>query len=291
MKKPTMWKENLYRPVEILLTEHDTFPIGKHQHSFYEMAYILSGKGRFCAYFFEERQEKSCEYHANDLFLTPPDSPHRFTIEDHSRFVFIRFTQNYLTDYVDCQSGESLTLRAGSPVRLSDNDQEAIRHLMTLIVSEKQHKGRLSELLLHHYVNAGILLCIRNLSGILSEYDDPINNKSQYMLQYVQRHIHQPELLKLDLLADKFNISPKYVGRFFKRNFGEDYKQYITKNRLKMVEDMLLSTRMTVKEIAARMGYADSCYLSKLFGMHYGMTPSQYRHKHMIQTMREGYRL
>ena len=73
------------------------------------------------------------------------------------------------------------------------------------------------------------------------------------MLQYIQRHIHQPELLKLDLLADKFNISPKYVGRFFKRHFGEDYKQYITKNRLKIVEDMLTNTKMTVKEIAARL--------------------------------------
>lgn len=29
-----MWKENLYQPVEILLREHDTFPIGEHQHSF-----------------------------------------------------------------------------------------------------------------------------------------------------------------------------------------------------------------------------------------------------------------
>ena len=42
-----MWKENLYQPVEILLREHDTFPIGEHQHSFFEMAYILEGTGSF----------------------------------------------------------------------------------------------------------------------------------------------------------------------------------------------------------------------------------------------------
>ena len=42
-----MWKENLYRPFEILLREHDDFPIGRHQHSFYEMVYILGGTGDF----------------------------------------------------------------------------------------------------------------------------------------------------------------------------------------------------------------------------------------------------
>lgn len=97
------------------------------------------------------------------------------------------------------------------------------------------------------------------------------------MLQYIQQHIHQPELLTLNILADRFHLSPKYVGRFFKRNFGEDYKQYLSRNRLKRVEDMLINTRMTIKEIAAQMGYADSCYLNKLFIQHHGMTPLQFR--------------
>ena len=44
-----MWKENLYQQVEILLREHDEFPIGEHQHSFFEMTYILEGSGDFCA--------------------------------------------------------------------------------------------------------------------------------------------------------------------------------------------------------------------------------------------------
>ena len=37
-----MWIENLYRPAEILVREHERFPIGEHTHSFYELAYIVS---------------------------------------------------------------------------------------------------------------------------------------------------------------------------------------------------------------------------------------------------------
>ena len=42
-----MFKENLYRPFEILLREHETFPLKEHQHSFFEAVYIASGGGKF----------------------------------------------------------------------------------------------------------------------------------------------------------------------------------------------------------------------------------------------------
>ncbi|WHX09106.1 hypothetical protein QNN11_17195 [Phocaeicola dorei] len=66
-----MWKENLYQPVEILLREHDTFPIGEHQHSFFEMAYILEGTGSFVVNSVNGGEEHH-NYCAADLCLIPP---------------------------------------------------------------------------------------------------------------------------------------------------------------------------------------------------------------------------
>ena len=40
-----MWKENLYQPFEILVTERTVFLSGVHQHSFFELGYVLSGTG------------------------------------------------------------------------------------------------------------------------------------------------------------------------------------------------------------------------------------------------------
>lgn len=271
-----MWKENLYRPIEILWREHDDFPVGKHQHSFYEMVYILNGCGEFEAYIFENEQEH-CQYQKNDLFLIPPDCPHQFTIKNQSQFVFIRFTQNYLSDYINCQFENCLEIQSDFRLSLLESDSNTICQLMDIIVHEVNNRCGLSELLLQYYVNSTILICTRNLSKITSEHDSLSNNKAQYMLQYIQQHIHQPELLKLNVLADKFHLSPKYVGRFFKRNFGEDYKQYLLRNRLKRVEDMLINTKMTIKEIAIQMGFVDSCYLNKLFTLHHNITPLQFR--------------
>lgn len=284
-----MWKENLYRPFEILLREHDDFPIGRHQHSFYEMVYILSGSGDFEASVFGSGQEH-CRYRECDLFLIPPDTPHLFTIECHSRYVFIRFTQNYLSDFVGAGLAGLLELKSDFRIGLSGDDSGTVDRLMEMIVRETGSGRDFSEHLLQHYVHSVVLVCARNLSAIEPVRERAAEGRPRYMLQYIQQHLHQPELLTLEAIAAKFHISPKYAGRFFKRNFGEDYKQYLTKSRLRTVEDLLLNSGMTVKEIAAQTGYVDSCYLSRLFKRHYGVTPLQYRKRRQAEDGR-GYSL
>ena len=45
-----MWTENLYQPFEILVTERTDFLSGIHQHSFFELGYVLSGTGCLTAF-------------------------------------------------------------------------------------------------------------------------------------------------------------------------------------------------------------------------------------------------
>lgn len=270
-----MWKENLYQPVEILLRERDEFPIGEHQHSFYEMAYIVSGSGRLCVRTLSE--EESYDYKAGDIYLVPPSHAHLFTVGSHSRYVFVRFTESYVLDYVNRYVCNCLNIQSSFRLKPSEADAESLRNLISLIAAEESDKKQLSELLLHYYVNSVIVLAARSLSDHVPESERTASDKAQYLLQYIQQHIHQPELLRLDALAEKFSLSPSYMGRYFKRNFGEDYRQYVQINRLRKVEEMLAGTRLSIKEIANRMGFIDSSYLNKFFRQHHDMTPLQYR--------------
>lgn len=58
-----MWKENLYQPVEILIRNHEIFPIAEHQHSFFEMVYVHEGTGRFYV------KESDCK--VEEVFIMP----------------------------------------------------------------------------------------------------------------------------------------------------------------------------------------------------------------------------
>lgn len=110
-------------------------------------------------------------------------------------------------------------------------------------------------------------------------------DKAMYLLQYIQQHIYQPELLKTKALCKKFNMASTYVGQYFKQHFQEDLQQYIIRNRLKIVENLLTDTTMSIKEIAAKMGYTDSCYLVRTFRCHYKMSPLEFRKKQLQQDL------
>lgn len=273
-----MWKENLYQSVEVLLREHDEFPIGEHQHSFFEMTYILQGEGtlRVDA---PTGESEHYRYHVGSLFLVPPDTVHLFTTLVHSRYIFIRFTEHYVSDFVSRSVGHILHILSHFQVESGEGEADALHQLALLMCGELEQPRTFSSDLLQCYVNSMILHVARRLSGSLSG-EAPMagqDGKARYLLQYIQQHIHQPESLKVEVLADKFGLSPVYVGRYFKHHFGEDLHRYIVRSRLRMVEDMLLHTSMSVKEIAVRVGYADASYLNRVFCSEHGVPPLQFR--------------
>ena len=63
----------------------------------------------------------------------------------------------------------------------------------------------------------------------------------------------------------------------FKAEFGMTIMEYVMQKRLKMAEEMLLSSDKLVKEIAVLSGFSDVEYFSRCFRLHYGKTPTEYR--------------
>ena len=104
-----MFKENLYQPFEILLREHEVFPLEEHQHSFFEAVYIISGDGTFEVFRHADVAQKF-GYSAGTLFLIPPNTTHCFRILKRSRFLFVRFTDRYVDECMDAKAKHALYL-------------------------------------------------------------------------------------------------------------------------------------------------------------------------------------
>ena len=282
-----MWKENLYQPVEILIRNHEIFPIAEHQHSFFEMVYVHEGTGRFYV------KESDCKveeviYHAHSLFLIPPETPHCFTIDTHSEYIFIRFVLHYVEDYIGKYLAEIFRDSSRqAEISLNKSDENMVFQLFDFIRKEEDNRQMGTNYLQQQWLNSILVLVARNIvheakDECLSVKYLTINetNPAGYMLQYIQQHIHQPELLRAESLSKIFHLSPDYIGIYFKRYYQETLQQYIGRNRLKMVENLLLNSSMTVKEIAYKMGYTDSCYLVKSFQKVYGISSLKYRQEH-----------
>lgn len=277
-----MWKENLYQPVEVLTRRHTKFPIDEHQHSFYEMVYVREGSGTFSV-----REEgcpiRQCRYRARSLFLIPPDTTHRFTITTCSEYVFIRFTPQYAADYL----GRRIEQALGAPaeqcvVVLRPEDARTADLLFGFIEAESAAPRECSNPLIQAWLNSILLLVAGHR---LQEIDrqlplsDPHPDKALYMLQYIQQQIHHPERLTCEALGEKFHLAPSYVGPYFKRHFHEELRSYIRRNRIRAAEHLLAESPLTVKEIAARLGFTDAGYLVKSFRAFHTMTPLEFRRR------------
>ncbi len=84
----------------------------------------------------------------------------------------------------------------------------------------------------------------------------------------------------LETVAERFRVSPAYLGKAFKDHFGVSPSKYmfdlIMNHARKILDER---PELMVKEIASMLGYDDQCYFSRAFRKLTGMSPIEYRER------------
>ena len=81
-------------------------------------------------------------------------------------------------------------------------------------------------------------------------------------------------------LLKELNYSSSWLSKTFTKHFGLSPKAYLTNLRIEKAKSMLLST-MSIRQVAEQTGFPDQMYFSRVFTNAEGITPSQYRQKHL----------
>ena len=88
------------------------------------------------------------------------------------------------------------------------------------------------------------------------------------------------EKINLDELASRLHISKSNIIRTFKKRYGITPYEYLISLKISTAKILLKDTRLTVKEISERLGFADEHYFSNVFFNRVGLRPREYRQKH-----------
>ncbi|CAN5820591.1 hypothetical protein BH09VER1_BH09VER1_47040 [soil metagenome] len=78
-------------------------------------------------------------------------------------------------------------------------------------------------------------------------------------------------------LAREFGMSRTHFSHYFRRTAGESPAVFIKKHRLTQAETLLVTSTLSVKEIAATIGFSSANQLCKAFRAHYRTSPGDYR--------------
>ena len=83
--------------------------------------------------------------------------------------------------------------------------------------------------------------------------------------------------LSLEFLAKKFHFHPNSLTRYFKKQTGTTFYQYLQKIRLKHAYYDLIHTNMKIIDIALNHGFKNVKSFENVFKKEYHTTPTKYR--------------
>ena len=78
-------------------------------------------------------------------------------------------------------------------------------------------------------------------------------------------------------LAERLCVSESTLQRIFRARTGFSPHEYLTRLRLKKAATLLLESELTVGEVAAETGFADSNYFCRSFRRYAKLSPLEFR--------------
>lgn len=248
-----------------------------HSHDYLELAFILSGKGKY------HIEGAVYEVEAGDLLIFNPGVKHQALVDESSDMPTTEFfvgcsdiqIPGYPHNYLPVPEG-------GYFIHTKGELKTRISRLCSLMEQENQvyMEGRyfmLKALLMQMILQVIRVQCVK--SPTVGSYEFESLSKA-YVVERVISYFeeHYSEKISLDQIAENMYLSPFYISKLFKSEIGDTPIRHLINIRLEKAKQLLeVGHNGTIQEIAAMVGYDDAYHFSKLFKKRYGISPSQAR--------------
>lgn len=184
-------------------------------------------------------------------------------------------TMAYHAAYTNGSSHHNL-YRPSHPLwsRLNDSMNESIGEFGAKAIYHEtiiqSHLCRMIGLILRHYWQESLPDPESKKRRIEQQFD-----LLRPALDYIENRLSEP--LSLNELGKLVNMSPHYFSRLFKKSMGVTLSEHIMSARIRLAKHLLLTSRLTVTEIADKAGFCDLQYFGKVFKRETGVSPSLYK--------------
>ncbi|WP_177181370.1 AraC family transcriptional regulator [Halanaerobium salsuginis] len=229
------------------------------------LIYCIKGKG-----FVQVKQEKQ-QIKKGEIILIPAGLPHSYgtLIKESWSIYWVHFRGNNAQFYPEIKADNNLKINQVAPenaaiiVKLFRQLSTTFENGFTInnLIYASQLLGHLLALIYYPPVK---------LTKKLNE-----NSYVEQTINYFQTHLDQTITLKK--LADYNNLSASHLSRIFKEETGYSPIDFFIHLKIKKACQLLDMTNLSIKAIAARLGYSDQYYFSRIFKKIMNLPPSKYR--------------
>jgi YesN/AraC family two-component response regulator len=276
----------LYSPFEVQVSDlHQWFeqPLVYH---FFELVQVKEGTGtRHVNY-------NLLPYSKGDIFIFTPSDCRGFFEDTPTYFCSIRFSTQFLMQCKDEVQRKRIAVWLNNLEKTvsqqnqlskfiinSDSDAKMLANLFDNIQLEFNNKATYHQDNLQQMLSVMLNILVRNvtaarLTGEKEGLGVPLIDR---ILDHIHLNIGLQEKLRVEYIAKCFHLSVNYMGEYFRKLTGESLRDYIGRYRLKLVQQRLVQTRLTISEIAQEFGYSDESHMSRQFKKHANVSPTEFR--------------
>jgi len=98
---------------------------------------------------------------------------------------------------------------------------------------------------------------------------------------FIDRNLHRT--IHTQDLSAVARRTPAHFSRSFKLTFGEPPHAYVVKKRLEKACHLMITSSVSLSEIALSVGFSDQAHLCRLFRQAFGQSPAVWRREHEMQ--------
>lgn len=117
-----------------------------------------------------------------------------------------------------------------------------------------------------------------NTTPQLSTNDILSRKRIRQIISYVEEHFREP--ISLSDVSESIGLGKEYFCRFFKKNMGISFLNYLNEIRLTHIYQDLVNTDLPIIEIMEANGITNQKVFNRSFKELYGCTPSAVRKTH-----------
>lgn len=256
--------------------EHYDNPL--HKHSFYEVCYILDGKGTYLDNYKEYTLSKDI------LFLSRPGTLHQIRSKNGLSIWFIAFEVNRSKSTQKAMRSYDQLIKTEQFFKLNTSHSPTIliwKSLLQLVAHQHQLPQHTLHLLTHtllsSFQSTFISENINKPTLSLDPYSSTLLHRAKL---YIQDNLARP--LQLNEVAAYLHISGRHLSRIFSIEMKQSYTNYIQELRIQSAEHLLKSTDISIKKIAELCGFSSVHYFTNVFQHKKGITPGKYRKSVML---------
>ncbi|MBL9215341.1 MAG: helix-turn-helix transcriptional regulator [Opitutaceae bacterium] len=153
-----------------------------------------------------------------------------------------------------------------------------IRALARAIDREFRHPTLLSELRYEEVLLRLTLIALDHLAAKpLHPHSHVARDRVEQALTWYSAHLAEAPSLRA--VAQNVHVSPTHLRRHFHARLGRSPKAVFTKLRMQKAAKLLMSSRLTLDQIAEQCGFKSAPDFSRAFKRHFRVTPGSWRHK------------